>query len=92
MRRRQPQVAVPERLARFVPAEWGPGDVWAAFAAWKQARREWAATHYPHGGITPIGDGIDRLCFERDVRRRLPPQPPRPAEHWTDGPPPGWTD
>lgn len=35
--RRAPQVAdAPEELVRFVPGEW-PGDVWAAYHAWKQA-------------------------------------------------------
>jgi hypothetical protein len=89
-RRRVDVAAPPEALLRFVASEW-PGDVWAAFAAWKKARHDWHDANVAPGGFAPWGDGIDMLLQERDVRRRLPPQPLRPGEHWTNGPPPGWS-
>jgi hypothetical protein len=61
----------PEALVRFVASEW-PGDVWQAFAAWKQARHAWHAEHVLPGRVGPWGDGIDMLLAEREARRRLP--------------------
>jgi hypothetical protein len=71
VRRRQPQVAAPERLVRFVPAEWPGLDLWAAYAAWKRARAEWMDANYPRGAVGPLGDRLNMLRGERETRRRL---------------------
>jgi hypothetical protein len=70
-RKRPPAGAVPERLVRFVPAEWPAGEGWASYRAWKAARHAWHAEHVVRGGIGPLGDFIDMLRCERATRQRL---------------------
>ena len=59
--------AVPERLCRFLPAEWAGLDLWAAFDAWRAQRRTWGAEH----PASPLGDVVDQLITERTTRHRL---------------------
>jgi hypothetical protein len=58
---------VPERLARFVAAEWPEPDLWDCFRLWKAARHEWDAAHPD----SVLGDIVDMLRGERDTRLRL---------------------
>ena len=56
-------------LVKFDADEWAaPGDQdWRqAFARWKTARRQWVKTH---GADTELGDMIDVLYGEMQVRR-----------------------
>lgn len=59
--------AVPERLCRFLPAEWTGQDCWTAFDAWRAMRRTWAAEN----PASPLGDIVDMLIVERATRHRL---------------------
>ena len=43
-------VAPPLRLLQLTVDDWMPGDPSAAFAAWCQARQQWAAGHGWPGG------------------------------------------
>ena len=66
-RRRQPDEPVPERLCRFVAAEWPDPDWWDSYRSWKAARREWGAAHPD----SVLGDVVDQLRAERAMRLRL---------------------
>jgi len=65
--RRSTGPGVPERLCRFLPAEWPGQAVWDAFAAWQAQRRAWAAEHPD----SPLGDVVDQLITERATRLHL---------------------
>ena len=47
-------VQAPERLLQLTVDDWMPGDPSGAFAAWCQARKEWAAEHGWPGGELAI--------------------------------------
>lgn len=66
---------MPERLARFVAAEWPGPDLWESYKAWRAQRREWGAAH--PGSV--LGDIVDQLRAERATRRRLACGPPQPG-------------
>ena len=74
MRRRQgPGPAVPERLARFVAAEW-PGTLDDALRARKDASADWLAAdseRAPHPDM-PVDDEYQRWWLAGGSRRRLP--------------------
>lgn len=69
---------VPLRLDRLVVSEW-PGSPVQAYAAWRQARRDWCQVHgfravggpYPDDRPEgPLGDVIDQLNAEGAARRQ----------------------
>ena len=65
----QPVAQPPAELVKFDTDEWAaPGDQgWQqAFQRWKVARRQWVKTH---GADTELGDMIDVLYGEMQVRR-----------------------
>jgi hypothetical protein len=72
-----PRLDVPERLVRFVPAEWPHAmGVWEAFEDWKAARRAYLEAY---GSGTSLGDFVEVLRVERATRLRLADIPDPPA-------------
>ncbi len=71
MRRRpEPVTGVPERLLRFVEAEWIGGSYAERLRAWHEARMEYDRDHgWP-------GDSILMLAEYSDLRRRAEGMPP----------------
>jgi hypothetical protein len=61
--RERPCPAAPERLCRFVAAEWADRD--DPFRAWCLARLDFV-TAYPDG---PLGDSLDVLAEHRRIKR-----------------------
>ena len=67
--RRNAVVQPPAELVKFDTDEWAAPDdeSWLqAFQRWKTARRQWVKTH---GTDTELGDMVDVLYGEKQVRR-----------------------
>lgn len=76
MRRKRPADipdAMPQHLRTFDPDEW-PGDVWAAWDAWRAARREW----WCEWSDKHPNDHGDAIAFLQEQRAQRP-KPPFPG-------------
>ena len=60
--------AVPERLCRFVAAEWPEDEPYAALRSWQLARQAWVDAH---GSGTELGNPLDVVRGHREARIRL---------------------